>query len=108
VGTATTLSISLSAAPATTSVVLAALEIASDAGSGIAPGGSGGFTEVFDENLPAAWQFTQTQVRTGSTSQTVDWSHPIIQDYRRSAAAIEIKQASGGGAVTRSWGQVIG
>jgi hypothetical protein len=107
VGTATGLSITLSGAPATDSVVLAAIEVAADAGAGSAPGGSGGFTEIFDEELPATWQFNQVQVRTGSASTTVDWTHPMIQDYRRTAAALEIKAAAAS-VTARSYGMICG
>jgi len=96
----TLLSITLNATPASDSVVLGVIGMSADA-PGLAPGPSGGFTELFEENLPAGWQNTQIQHRTSSTSTTVDWTTASVTPDLRVGAAIEIKAAAAGGAAAR-------
>jgi len=97
----TTLTLTLDATPASDSVVLGLIDMSADA-PGLAPGPSGGFTELFEEQLPATWQNNQIQHRTSSTSTTVDWTHASVTPDLRVGAAIEIKAAAaGGGAAAR-------
>jgi hypothetical protein len=105
----TTLSITLGAAPATTSHVLGVFA-KYDTGEAVTVGGSGGFTEIFQDELQIGWQTMQTESRSGSASTTVDWAGwPSKPSNRVAAAAIEIKEAAGGGAApTRFSSQVIG
>jgi hypothetical protein len=92
---------SLSAAPASTSYVVAALTGTANGGSINVDVGTG-WTELFDAPQ-AEWNSNQAQVRTGSTSATVTWNdvanggsgyykNPVV-------AGIEIKAASAGGTV---------
>jgi hypothetical protein len=64
-------SITLSAAPATSSEVIAACFTGLASGTGTITPGSG-FTEINDSTV-SGWGVQQTEVRTGSTSTTVDW-----------------------------------
>lgn len=96
-------SITLDAAPAATSVVLAMAMIAHDNTIGSIDAG-GDFTEETPEVTRAGWLNTQLQRRTGSTSTTVAWTDLNNGGSTPLGAlmmAVEIKQAGGGASILR-------
>lgn len=104
--TANPISLTLNAAPATTSEVFAPVAMDKDV-LGTTPGS--GWTELYDlENT--TWGGMQSQVRTGSTSTSVDWvdlrgGGGVLFNY--SALALEIKAAAAS-SWTYGYGVVIG
>lgn len=87
-------SITLSAAPATTSEVFAVVGVDRST-AGTTPGS--GYTELYDVNN-SDWGGGQTEVRTSSTSTTVDWVDLRPGGgslFNCAAAAVEIKVAGG-------------
>lgn len=91
-------SITLSAAPALASEVIAAVMTLNSAGTGsIDP--AAGWTELNDVTAPN-WSTFQTQARTGSTSTTVGWDDLLNggTPFGGSVmAALEITEVGGGG-----------
>lgn len=89
----------LSSAPASTSEVIARATMVLNSGTTtVAPGT--GWTELFDISNATGFITSQTQVRSGSTSTSVDWND--LNDGAGSPAgavllAVEIRQAPGGG-----------
>ncbi len=104
-GPPTPASITLSAAPATTSEVFAAVGM-DKSNAGVTPGT--GWTETQDlHNTGGSWGGLQTQVRTGSTSTQVDWDDLRSGSgalFNYAAAAIEIKAGSSTTPFTRDYG----
>lgn len=92
--------ITLDAAPAADSEVLAVVAGgANTVSSSVAPGT--GWTEITDTEI-SGWAFFQTQSRTGSTSTSVTWNDIDVVGggagkFAASYAALEIKADAGGG-----------
>lgn len=86
-------SITLDAAPVSTSEVFAAVGI-NKAAAGVTPGA--GYTEVNDQTNSTKWGALETEIRTGSTSTGVAWVD--VRDgggslFQYAAVAIEVKAA---------------
>lgn len=92
-------SITLSAAPASTSEVLAGRQRADNNFYNTTATPGSGWTELYDFNAGGGYQDVETQVRAGSTSTTVAWTD--IDDTAGPASfavhtfALEIKEAGG-------------
>lgn len=95
-GPPTPFSMTLSGAPATDSEVFAGVAFDKNvAGASVTPGSA--YTEIYD-NSNSSWGGIETEVRTGSTSTTVDWVD--LRDtggalFNWVAGAIEIKASTG-------------
>lgn len=90
-------SLTLSAAPATTSEVFAAMGADKNT-AGVTPGAT--FTEVHQPTLNVDWGELETEARTGSTSTTVDWVDIRSGGgalFNWTAVAVEINAAGAGG-----------
>ena len=88
-------SLTLSAAPVTTSEVFAGVSIDKNT-AGVTPGST--FTEIHDF-VNTSWGGCETEIRTGSTSTTVDWVDLRSGGgglFDASGVAIEIKEAAAG------------
>ena len=95
------LSVSLSGSPASTSEVVAALVGTASGTTSAAPGS--GWTEL-DDDTESSWLGAESQIRTGSTSATVEWSD--VDDGAGSfqgtaVVALEIIAADAGGPTCR-------
>lgn len=93
-------SLTLSAAPASTSVVLGVLTNVANSGEMTADPGAG-FTERWSQNQDG-WYLFQGQDKTGTTSTTVDWDDIALtgQSYESVILGIEFKEASSGYSVS--------
>lgn len=94
--------ITLSAAPAVDSEVFATLHGESVNSSNSAAPGSG-WTELYDSAI--AYSVFQSQVRSGSTSTSVEWSDVSVDSgnlYESHMAALEIRAAVAGGGIAGS------
>ena len=95
--------ITLSAAPASSSQVLAFTSVngGCNGGSGCNPAPGSGWTEIHDlVDTSHSWGEYQSQVRTGSTSISVSWADLNSGNRNPDGAvlgALEIRAASGGG-----------
>jgi hypothetical protein len=105
IGTDGPQSLTLSAAPDTASEILGVMAGNSN---GSAPGETTvtpgtGWTEI-EDLFSNGWEGIQTQVITGTTTQTVSWNDindaPTTMEGTASAAAFEIRAAGGGGGPT--------
>lgn len=96
--------ITLSSAPASASEVIAACLTGVFTGSGSVTPGTG-WTEI-DDSATANWVVYQTQIRTGSTSDSVDWNDVLASGTGfggSTLAAVEIRHvAASGGQPPRS------
>jgi hypothetical protein len=110
-------SITLNAAPAASSIVLAAITIDTDPGTNTVDPGTGWTEDVDIDSSASFFGVMETQRRTGSTSTTVTWNDiragASPTPYSTAAAAVEIKAAAGGAValspitVTVSLGTVV-
>jgi hypothetical protein len=94
--------ITLGAAPASNSEVIAFMTTVMNSGASSAAPGAG-WTELFDFSSAAGFITAQTQVRSGSTSTSVDWAD--LSDGAGSPlgtvlSAVEIRHAASGGGAT--------
>lgn len=96
------LTITLSASPASSSEVIAAVLVALG-GTGVSVTVGTGWTEIFD-SAEAGWQNFQSQSRTGSTSTSVTWDDldtgAPADTLGAAALAVEIKEAVAGPTIT--------
>ncbi len=93
-------SITLSAAPASTNEVFAVAGMDKSA-AGATPGTAGTWTEV-DDLTNTDWGGLESEVRTGSTSTTVDWADLRSGGgalFNVAAVAVEVKVAAAAGPV---------
>jgi hypothetical protein len=93
-----TASLTLSASPASSSIVQAGLHAETFGANSTAAPGSG-WTEIYDQGTSLdGYGAMQGQVRTGSTSTSVDWNNTSAGqiDWGTWLYAIEIKEAAGG------------
>lgn len=100
------MSMSLSSAPPSTGLVIAARAVV-PAGTDLNPATPGAsYTELYDTNSEAGYGGLQSEYRTGSTSTTVDWV-TVGSDTGAAAAAyaIVIREGSGAAATSRSLGR---
>jgi len=93
--------LTLSAAPASDSMVVASRSFQPDAASDVTASPGSGWTEIYDNASGATgYSCLETQERTGSTSTSVAWTDINVEDtavFGTLGAAIEIKAAAGGG-----------
>jgi hypothetical protein len=99
--------LTLSAAPATSSIVLAAFYGDTDPASSGVTVGTGWSEDVDIVSGGSFYGKLQTQRRTSSTSTTVTWDDikpDSVTIYSQASAALELKEAAGGGGGAERYG----
>jgi hypothetical protein len=102
-------SVTLGAAPASTSLVCGALTLLATSGAGHSVVGTG-FTALFDVSDSAGLVEVECEYKTGTTSTTVPWATQLTGSSLSVAVqtAFEIKASAGGGGSTNSASLIMG